>query len=67
MIPAREVLVHGLGGGSADRACVLPDLKRDIDQRDNDRNCANHLSYVSEVGEIQGFGVETSERWEPAF
>ena len=52
MVPAGKVLMHGLGGGSPHRVCVLPNLIRDIDQRDNDGNGADDLPDIPQVVEI---------------
>ena len=52
MVPAGKVLMHGLGGGSPHRVCVLPNLIRDIDQRDHDGKRADDLSEIGQVIEI---------------
>jgi hypothetical protein len=49
MIPAREVLVHGLGGGGPDGVRVLPNLMRDVEQRDHD---GKHTNDLSEIGQV---------------
>jgi len=41
--------MHGLSGGRSDGVGVLPDLMRDVNQRDHDRNRADHLSNVREI------------------
>ena len=51
MVPIREVLVHGLGGGRSNCVCVLPNLRRDIEQRDHDRQRADDLSEIGEIVE----------------
>ena len=46
------MLVHGLSGGRPDGVGVLPDLMRDIEQRDNDGNGADDLPDIGQVVEI---------------
>ena len=52
MVPAGKVFMHGLGGGSPHRVCVLPNLIRDIDQRDYNSKRTDDLSEIGEVIEI---------------
>ena len=52
MVPAGKVFMHGLGGGSPHRVCVLPNLMRDIDQRDYNSKRTDDLSEIGEVVEI---------------
>src|SRR6476619_502292 len=46
------MLVHGLSGGRPDGVGVLPNLMRDIEQRDNDGNGADDLPNIGQVVEI---------------
>ena len=47
-----KMLVYRLRGGRSNSVGVLPNLRSDVEQRDHDRDCANHLSDVSEIVEI---------------
>src|SRR5262245_33629101 len=49
LIPICEVLVNGLRGGGSDRVCVLPNLERNIDQRDHNGNRADDLSEIGQI------------------
>ena len=50
-----KVLVHGLRCGGPNCVCVLPNLMRDVEQRDHDRQSAVDLSEIGEIVEGHWF------------
>jgi hypothetical protein len=46
--------MHGLSGGGPDGISVLPNLMRDVEQRNHDRKSADDLSEVRQVIQIHG-------------
>jgi len=52
MVPVGEVFVHRLSSSRPNGVCVLPNLIRDIEQRDNDGNGADDLPDIRQVVEI---------------
>jgi hypothetical protein len=55
------MFVHNLGGSGADGVGVLPDLHRDVNQRDDDGKCADDLSKIRQVIQIHGFQLQTGD------
>ena len=62
MVPVSEVFVHRLSSSRPNGVCVLPNLIRDIDQRDHDGKSADNLSEIRQVVEIHRFQLQPSRR-----